>query len=527
VVNAATHAPGGRFYFSSLAPGHDWSSLRVFGKTDFELDGEGADFIFRTNVCQLSVKGSTRIAFRNFSFDLDQDEFRAGCYARILDVDPSSGKVRFQFVNGRDMTPDRKVPHGISMWRWRSYDPKTLRILGGTGMFFQTGEVFRNTMTRDPNDPSILMGETHNAKMLAALEKYRQGANLLVVNNAQFQNKEVSLWGRCSQITFDHINFYASLGMVFLSSGYDHMWITHCRICLPPGETVADRPLAAAADGFHFHENQGHTLFEDNEITLTDDDPISIKDGLWSGVTSTGPTTIHITGFNIGDEIELYRNDLSPLNYTGTVTAVNQGDITLDVPLPAGLPETFLAQNHRERSFNWVLKDSYFHDYYGRFLVYTPWARITGNRITKSYVHIGTGAAGFDDGGISSHVLVDNNILVDTNTDTGLWGISSSYPVFQDIAFAGNSFIRRGINLNNTGSLLVADNYFENIASKSADPAALSIHHSTDPQVIGNTQAGVGVVAFGIKTETTEGLQATDNGVVTFPADMTLKLTSP
>jgi hypothetical protein len=244
-------------------------------------------------------------------------------------------------------------------------------------------------------------------------------------------------------------------------------------------------------------------------------------------VTSPGPNTIHIKDFHVGEEIELYHNDLSPLNYTAKVTAVNGGDITVDTPLPADLPKTFLAQDHRERSFNWWLKDSYFHDYYGRFLVYTPWARITGNRITKSYLHIGTGAASFDGGGISSHVLVDNNVLMDTNTDTGLWGVDSAYPVFQDITFAGNSFIRHGVNLSNTGNALVADNYFENIAAKDGNPIAISFHHGTSPQAIGNVQAGSGLTTFGLTADKTDGLIQADNTVVAFPADMTLQLASP
>jgi hypothetical protein len=525
VLNATTHEPGGRFYFNSLASGQDWTALRFVGKTDFELDGAGANFVFRTVNRQFTVKQSKRIAFRNFSIDIDQDKFRVGSYARILDVDAASGTVRFQFIHGRDMTPDPTVPPSISMWRWRSHDPKTLRILDGAGMFFQTGEVFRGGMRRDPSDPSILIGQTTSAKMLEAFQKYRNGANFLMVNNADFRNTSVSLWDHCSQVTFDHVNFYGTLGMVFLSSEYDHMWITHCRIGLPPGETAADRPLASGADGFHFHENYGHTLFEDNEITLTDDDPISIKDGIWRNVTSSDPQTIHIKDFKVGEEIELYRNDLSPLDYTGTVTAASGGDITVDKPLPSDLPKTFLAQNHRERSFNWVLKDSYFHDYYGRFLVYTPWARITDNRITNSYLHIGTAGASFDDGGISSQVVVDNNILIDTNADTGLWGIDSTYPVFKNIAFVGNSFIHRGLSLNNSGNALVVGNYFENIVAK--DKAAVKIGRSIAPQVIGNIQAGIGVTAFGLISGTTTDLQQEDNRAVAFPADMALKLPNP
>ena len=527
IINAATHKPGGRFYFNSLASGQDWTALRVFGKTDFELDGGGAVFIFRTVVRQLTIKESTRVAFRNFSIDLDQDKYRVGCYAKILDVDPSSGQVRFQFVNGRDMTPDRKVPLAISMWRWRSINPKTYRILPGTNMFFTTWDLFRKTTHRDPDDPSILIAETHNEKMLDSFEKYRQAQNFLLVNNSDFKNTSVSMWVHCSQITFDHVNFYATLGMVFLASEYDHLLVTHCRIGLPPGETVADRPFASGADGFHFHENLGHTLFEDNEITLTDDDPISIKDGIWQGVTALDDQTLKISDFNVGEEIELYHNDLSPLNYTAKVTASSHGTVTLDTPLPADLPPTFLAQNHRERSFNWVLKDSYFHDYYGRFLVYTPWARITGNLITKSYLHVGTGAASFDGGGVSSHVLVDNNILIETAADTGLWGVDSTYPVFQDITFADNSSLRCALSLNNTGNALVADNYYENVTGKDSGTSAISIHVSTAPQVVGNVQAGLGLTTFALKTVKTDGLQETDNRVVIFPPDMTLSFAAP
>jgi hypothetical protein len=519
VVNAATNAPGGRFYFNSLETGRDWTELRVSDKTDFELDGGDADFVFRTDVRQLSVKHCTRTAFRHFNIDLDQDKFRPACYAKILDVDASSGTIRLQFVNGRDMTPDRKVPPGISMWRWRSLNPKTLRILGEGGLFFQTYDVFGKTLARDPADQSILIGHVSSARMLAALEKYRRGANFLMVNNAEFRNTSASLWQHCSHITFDHVNFYSTLGVVFLSSDYDHLWVTHCRIGLPPGLTAADRPLASGADGYHFHENQGFTLFEDNEITLTDDDPISIKDGIWRDVTSLGNNTIHIDGFHVGEEIELYKNDLSPLHYTAHVTAVSHKDITVDTPLPANLPKTFLAQNHRERSFNWVLKDSYFHDFYGRFLVYTPWARITGNQITRSYLHIGTGAASFDGGGISSNVLVDDNVLIDTPADTGLWGIRSSYPVFQNITFAGNSFIGAGLTLSNTGAALVADNYFEPAASSANQFLPIRIRDSVDPRVVGNQEAGTGLTTFGLKTTKTDGLTDTENAVVVFPAD--------
>jgi acetyltransferase-like isoleucine patch superfamily enzyme len=211
-------------------------------------------------------------------------------------------------------------------------------------------------------------------------------------------------------------------------------------------------------------------------------------------------------------------NDLSPLHYTSHVSAVGHKDITVDTALPANLPKKFLAQNHHQRSFNWVLKDSYFHDFYGRFLVYTPWARITGNQITRSYLHIGTGAASFDGGGISSNVLVDSNVLIATSADTGLWGISSTYPVLQNITFADNSFIGEGLTLNNTGNALITDNYFEAASSPAKPSLPLQIRDSIDPRIIGNREEGIGLTTFGLESTRTDGLTDTENGVVTIPA---------
>ncbi len=80
--------------------------------------------------------------------------------------------------------------------------------------------------------------------------------------------------------------------------------------------------------------------------------------------------------------------------------------------------------------------------------------------------------------------------------------------------------------MSNTGDALVIGNYFENILTKAGDTCSLSLHHSINPQVIGNLQAGVGLTAFGLKTETTTGAQTTGNDALSFPADISLTLTS-
>jgi hypothetical protein len=411
-------------------------------------------------------------------------------YARLLRVDEATGAIAFQFVRGMSLLPDRDVPRDIGMWRWRPQDPHTFRLTEGP--YFKTGEAFENAPARDACDPSIMTATVplpNHRKLLGELAAYRRGANLFLINDANFANKEVGIW-HCQNVTFDGISFYASLGMVFLSSDLDHLRINGCRIGLPPGLTVADRPLAAASDGYHFHETQGFILFENNEIALTDDDPISMKDGVWRDVRATGKTTLRTgPGFAAGDTIQLYRCDFSPLAVM-KVAASENGLTTVDRPLPADLPEKFLAQNTREHTDNWIIRNNDLHDYYGRLMLYTPHGIVEGNSVENSYVHIGASCAGFDNAGIASDIVVRDNLFLDTTADTSIWGADSRQPVFKNVVFVNNSFIRQPLRLNNTGEALIVENYFESMPEKDKAATAIEYFRSQDATIEDNWQAG-------------------------------------
>jgi len=496
IINQATGKPGGTFNFSSIAPGGRWTAIQVMGKEDLEIDGGGALFNFKTDATQITVLKCTRVALRNFSVDLDQSKFRVGVYARILKLNEATGDVSFQFVRGCDLAPDRDVPDTISMWRWRPQDPKTFRLCPGP--YFKTGEVFTAKPVRDPSDRSIMTTtlKPGQGKLLEQLAAFQKGTNLFLINNARFENKVVSLYN-CEHIIFDRINFYACLGMVFLSSDLNHLQVSHCKIGLPPGVTVADRPLAAGADGYHFHETQGCILFEDNEIALTDDDPISIKDGVWRDVSAVSTNSLKTgKGFKTGDQIVIYGYDFSPLG-GGTVVSSSDGIVTLDQPLPADLPAKFLAMNLAQHTYNWIIRNCYFHDYYGRLMLYTPHGIAEGNTIMGSYFHLGASCANFDSSGISSNVVVRNNLFIDTFADTGIWGSESQLPVFKNIVLANNSFIGRELRLNNTGDAWVVNNYFEiHPGTKEKDLMAVYCLRSQQATIENNCQAGNSLGSF-------------------------------
>ena len=518
LVDKNTGKAGRSFYLGTIDSGNDWAILRIFNRQDLEIDGGGATLVCGTSVQQIYLKNCQRVALRNFGLDLDQTKFRVADYARIVDLNSATGAIRLQFVTGRDLTPDRGVPAGISMWRWRPVSSKTFRITKGP--FFQTGEAFAGRPQRDPNDPSILVGQL-KPSMIPKLEAVREGDNLMMVNNANFSNHCISCSGG-EQLTFDHLSFYCDLGMVFLSDSFNHMQVTHCKIGLPPGLTVADRPLASGADGYHFHETQGYILFDHNEIALTDDDPISIKDGVWRDITQVDARSLHMPGVPIGDEIELFNWDFSPLNYRGHVITAVKGVITLDQPLPAGLPKTFIGLNRHQSTHNWVLEDNDLHDYYGRLLLYEPDGLIRGNRIDHSWLHLGASDVNFDSSGISSQVTVYDNYLVDTDADTGIWGPSSGYTPFQNIAYVFNSFLGTGLRLSNASGPWVVGNYFEPRAPKDDEKPGtsrltLKLDRSQSPFISGNFQLSTQPGDFGLLNKKSDNVTEQNNTVLVSP----------
>ena len=522
VINQATKTTGGTFTMSSLDGGNDWAVFRIMNKQDIELDGGGATFLFETANRQFFLRQCERVAVRNLSVDLDQAKFRVGVYARILDLDTTTGRVRFQFVNGRDLSPDRTVPASIAMWRWRPHDPKTLRI--GNGPYFQTGDAFAQKPQRDPNDASILEGELR-PKMIPKLDEYRRGPNFFMVNNARFENTSVDLTNS-EHITFENVNYYATLGMVFLSSEENHIRVAHCKIGLPPGLTAADRPLASGADGYHFHDTQGDVLFENNEIELTDDDPITIKDGVIRDVSASGSSTLRIShDVAKGDGVQLYKWDFTPIDYQGHIVTLNRGEAQMDRPLPADLPKTFVATNRRHHTDNWIVRDCWMHDYYGRLLLCTPHGMVAGNIIEHSWLHLGASVASFDSSGISSYVTVYNNMLVDTAADTGIWGWGSKYPVFQGITFYENSFIGQGLKIGNAGSPWAVNNYFEAREPKKPDgkigTASVKLEEAISPTVIHNAQLAGQPGEFGLEAKSTDGMIVDANTTLVSPAKST------
>lgn len=517
ILDKDTLEPGQSFHVNTLeAGGNDWTAFRVYNKRDLEIDGGGATFIFGVQTTQFWVKGSQRVALKNFAIDLDQTKFRVGAYARILDIDEASGAVRFQFINARTGLPDETIPTTMSLWRWRAHDPKTLRIASSWNSPVASSDAFVASPTRAANDRTILVGQLKPSQIS---KFYSNRQNLFVVNNSTFKN--ISLKVDTSQhLTIDHVNFYATMGMTVLSGSEDHVAVTNSKIGLPPGLTAADRPYASGADGFHFHSTQGSILFADNEIAMTDDDALSIKDPVIRNISVAAENALNINSDSIavGDELQFYNWDFSPINYRARIVALNNNVAQMDQPVPSGLGSTFLATNRRYHTEDYIVQRNNFHDYNGRLLLTTPHAVVSDNLFSHTYVHFGASNADFDNAGITSFVSFYNNLLIDANVDVAIWGSSSTYKVFDSMNFYQNSFVGKNLVVNNTRNANILGNYFELRTPTVASTSAIKLTSGQNIVVQGNVEMVPKAAVFDLSTNAPSEVQSTGNVTRVTPA---------
>lgn len=454
---------GGRFFIRSLIEANKWAGLILEGKSDVELDGNGATLVISDKAARyLYVDRCQRVAIRNLSFDLDPAYARVGLYAKLLQVDAASQTVVAQLVKGRDGTPDAEIPRRASFWRWRPHDGRTLRIHGG-GPHFDSGSYVERPAADAAAGPGVIrfkLKQDAGHKLWGELKTYMGGANFFMINNADFRSNAVSLMNS-SHVTFEGVNYYATLGMVFLASSTDHLRVARCRIGLPPGLTAADRPLSSGSDGYHFHQMKGHIVFENNEMALSDDDPISLKDSVWTNVKQIGENRLELSKeIKAGSVIELLNPDYTPSGYRGTVTGVENGVVTLGKRLPDAIVPGSIAMDRSQNTTNWIIRDNYFHDYYGRVMLYADHGTFTGNRVHDSYYHLGNSTAYFEVAGACRNVITHRNLFELTNADSSHWGGDRKLASFHEITFSANSFVGKELKLNNTADALVARNAF-------------------------------------------------------------------
>ena len=490
IINAKTGRSGGLFQLSS----HDvhWRLLTIANKTDLEIDGGGAGFVVKhAETKYLTFTRCTRVAIRNMSFDIDQLQNRPGVYARVEKIDPESGRLHLQYVQGNPLRPD-VVPAGMKHWRWRSVDAATRKI-NRDGFL----PIKIKTKVADPTDASrcvITLNNPPSDKVWKSLRDLMAGQGLLQINNAHFGGSGVSLYDGCRNMTFERVNFYGVMGMAFLSSDFDFLRVSRCTVGLPPGMSAEDRPFSTCSDGFHFHGAEGgHVIFEYNDVAMTDDDPVSIKDGVYRNVAKVSEQEFWgVGGLKAGEGVELRTLNLEPLKpaFSATILAVDNGakTVRLDKPIPGEAGAKFHLLNTSRKTANWIIRGNNIHDLNGRMMLYTNNGTVERNRIDGIYFHLGFSAADFDNAGRTYNVVLDDNMILNAPGDTSTWGAKPSVPVFDDITLQANSLILSRWNFNAVNGLSLVGNYVERTPSGSDDAEFRVASHSRGVLAVDNVQ---------------------------------------
>lgn len=497
-----TKAPGGTYHLKTNLqyPTHS-RHLTIDGKDDVEIDGNGAELITHQGVTKfVTVTNSDRVAIRNLTFDIADTGWRVGVYAQIEAIRPSAQEVDVRFVKGAALTPDTTVANSTETWRWRSVDAvtrvsNTSAMPGKPGFILESGT---DSHVINPTDPSRWTYKLHEGPTSACwnrLSIVMANEDLVQMNNAHFGGSGVIMNGS-THVTFDRVNFHAITGMAFLAGKNDYVRVANCRVGLKPGLTIEDKPFSSASDGFHFDSGGGHVIFENNDIALTDDDPVAIKDGIDRNAERLTDTTMRVnyeTSYPVGTTVEFRGLNLEALTppFTAVVTdwvrASGVATITLDRTLPGANGSKFHLMNNAFNAENWVLRGNHFHDLSGRLMLYTGNGTLENNRISRMLTHIGFSALNYDNAGRPYNVLVKGNYLQNGSGDILPWGVSPSAPITEDIGIIGNSHYSSHWDMQFTDRPAVVDNYFERVDGGSGGNRGLvEVWKVRDLRLVGN-----------------------------------------
>lgn len=492
----------GRTYYLGRYDTNDMGIiLALWSRQNIEIDGGGAKFLITTPYkCFIMIDGGDRIALRNMSFDIDPVVNRVGTYARVLNVDAVSGNLEIQYVKGAALVPDMTVSNDVNIWRWRRIDRQT-RALVGDGFIEPT--FVSKTVQADTSRWVYKFSDSSTSSIWSRFTAIKNENALLQLNNARFFKTAFQFGSGVKNLTLDRLHLYGALGMGYHIGHFDYVRMVNCRIGLPPGETVEDRPLATGSDGIQvFQGATGHFIFEGNDIAMTDDDPISLKSPVYRGSKKVDANQLEVPKDSTladflmpevlanGTTIQVRKSNLDPLGPGDEgifkVTAYNSLTriVTLNKPLPGAINDGYCVMNEAKPMTNWVLRGNNFHDLNGRFLIYTRDGTFENNRARGMYFHIGFAASNVDVAGQPYNILVRNNYIQGNLVDTGCWETYPTVPVIEDISFVNNSFIGSRWGFDRTTRLNMMNNYMEGV---STTLGAVSVTKSSGIDVVGNS----------------------------------------
>jgi len=481
------------------------SALAIEDLSDVTLEGNGSELFFENihpGTAAISISRCQRCIFRNFALDWDWTVTPIASMGKVLAVTPDNLSCDIIFPDldaaGTQLVATAPWMQMIPM------DPETFRIT----KFLRLSTSVNGFETLNPNTLRV------HFKAPVPLEV----GNNYCVRHLYYDMSAFRI-ADGSDLDFAGITIYSMPGMGFVNRGTMHNWeFDNCRIVRRPGSR---HPFTTAADGFHVIEAQGNLLVRNCEFTGCGDDCANIHDNCLEGVERVDDHTLKLIAnpkykfrVDVGNTLELCREDLSPTGYTSKVTATAYPGldtvVTLEQPLPAVVSPASIVWNHDFALANVRIENCYFHDTSGRgVLLASRGGTITGCRFDRTNAHaiqLSTEIVGnlWAEGHGASDIVIEGNTFLNCNAQHKRGGSvifiapvlpagPSAYPIYRDIRIANNQFLNcpgpavymtRSENVTVTGNRIEQQADLTNPAPFSGD---LLTDYSSNLNLTGNT----------------------------------------
>ena len=334
--------PSGTFRFLSPNP------LKIERFHDFEIDGNGAQFIFyraekSMHSSFMALSFNRRFAMRNLRIDWDWERMPLASVVRARRVDPLRHWVELEFTQYEDV-PFRDVMRIADV---EQLDPVTMSV----GCENSKGALFEFIPGAYP--PADMEWTASNRLLLRRITAQQSHFFENIHPGELFRMRHFSYDSGAfhlddnQEIVLEDITIFGAPGFGVLLTGRDQKFVELRRVKVIPPKG-SERCISSCADPVHSSQSSGFLKLEDCEFGFSGDDCVNIADtnGL---VTVTAPdrlqlSTISLGTFRVGDPLELRELNFAPTGRRVTVRRLlpdgrNDGSGSLEIsePLPPEL----------------------------------------------------------------------------------------------------------------------------------------------------------------------------------------------
>ena len=443
---------------------HDGVPERAVGisiehASNFELDGNGSEFVFHDSMLPLAISHSDRVTLRNFSIDYASPHLVQAKVIRKNDgfVDlhidnPSSYTVKDNhlFIRAEDAPiGSEQLAHGSVV-----FDPEGKWLVAGTG---DNWEIDQTTAKRIDQDTVRLSGLT---------QQTRPG-DVLMLWNGDRPNPAI-LVSESSHIAVSSAQVYSAMGMGFIAQYSDDIHLDRFNVILKPG---SNRYVSTTGDAVHFSNCRGQILVENGLFENTLDDGINVHGSYLRIAAEPAPDTLilefgHPQTFGLpfassGDILRLvHPKTLEPYATAKVAEVQSLDDKHLRVLFTEALPSSVAVKDAVE-NLTWqpnvIYRNNHIRHNRARGALFGTQAStvIEDNffdHLSGPAILFNSDASNWFENAPAHNVVVRHNRFLDPNM--GLYGQGSiliSYPI--DEAKGGDTF--------NAHNIRIEDNSFE------------------------------------------------------------------